>query len=76
MTIETLFGPETMKPRTIRFKIIRPVFETLVIKEEYQLPEDRHQIHLSRAGIQDIHFPPEGNQGIFLYCSSGRDQYL
>ncbi len=34
-TIETLFGPETItsKPKSIRFKVIRPVFETLTIKE-------------------------------------------
>lgn len=34
MTIDTLFGPETTKPRTIKFKVIKPVYETLNIKEE------------------------------------------
>lgn len=34
-TIETLFGPETVtpKPRSLRFKVIRPVYESLTIKE-------------------------------------------
>lgn len=35
-TIETLFGPEeiAVKPRTIKFKQIKAVYETLTIKEE------------------------------------------
>ncbi len=36
-TIETLFGPETItttKPRSIRFKTIKAVWETLTIKEQ------------------------------------------
>ncbi len=35
MTIDTIFGKETTgKPRTIRFKQIRAVFETLTVREE------------------------------------------
>jgi len=37
MTIDTLFGPEEVsqpKPRSIRFKQIKAVFETLIVKEE------------------------------------------
>ena len=36
MTIETLFGTEevTDKPRTIKFKQIKAVYETLVVKED------------------------------------------
>ncbi len=36
MTIETLFGKEetTSKPRTIKFKQIKAVYETLTVKEE------------------------------------------
>jgi len=36
MTINTLFGPEeiTTKPRSIKFKQIKAVYETLTIKEE------------------------------------------
>jgi len=36
MTIETLFGQETVtsKPRSIKFKQIKAVFETLTVKEE------------------------------------------
>ena len=36
MTIDTLFGPEevTNKPRTIKFKQIKAVFETLTVREE------------------------------------------
>ena len=36
MTIETLFGKEevTRKPRTIKFKQIKAVFETLTVREE------------------------------------------
>ena len=36
MTIDTLFGTEeiTVKPRTIRFKQIKAVYETLIIKED------------------------------------------
>ncbi len=36
MTIETLFGTEeiTSKPRTIKFKQIKAVFETLTVREE------------------------------------------
>jgi len=36
MTVDTLFGTEeiTAKPRTIRFKQIKAVYETLIIKED------------------------------------------
>ena len=36
MTIETLFGTEevTSKPRTVKFKMIKAVYETLTVKEE------------------------------------------
>ena len=36
MTIETLFGKEevTGKPRTIKFKQIKAIYETLIVKEE------------------------------------------
>jgi DNA repair protein RadC len=36
MTITTLFGPEeiTTKPRTIKFKTIKAIYETLTVKEE------------------------------------------
>ncbi len=36
MTIETLFGAETVtsKPRTIKFKQIKAVYETMTVKEE------------------------------------------
>jgi DNA repair protein RadC len=37
MTIQTLFGTEEMttrKPKSIRFKTIRPVYETLTVKDE------------------------------------------
>ncbi len=38
MTIQTLFGPEEIsQKRSYRFKVIRPVYETLIIKES--LPE-------------------------------------
>ena len=54
MTINTLFGPEEIhnKPKSIRFKVIKPVFETLTIKEcitSYLSPGTRYtspsQIH-------------------------------
>ena len=36
MTIDTLFGTEEVvnKPRTIRFKQIKAVYETLIVKED------------------------------------------
>lgn len=36
MTIETLFGTEEVasKPRTVKFKMIKAVYETLTVKEE------------------------------------------
>lgn len=36
MTITTLFGTEeiTTKPRTIRFKQIKAVYETLIVKDD------------------------------------------
>lgn len=36
MTVDTLFGPETVPSRTrsIKFRIIKPVFETLKVSEE------------------------------------------
>jgi hypothetical protein len=36
MTITTLFGPEeiTSKPRTIKFKQIRAVYEMLTVQED------------------------------------------
>lgn len=47
MTVDTLFGPETItrKPRAIRFKRIKAVYETLTIREEitnYLSPLDRY----------------------------------
>lgn len=54
MTIDTLFGPEEVstKPRTIKFKQIKAVYETLIIKEDithYLKPGTRYtspqQIH-------------------------------
>lgn len=35
MTVDTIFGTEETpdKPRSIRFKVIRPVFETMIVKE-------------------------------------------
>lgn len=35
MTIETLFGPETVaqKPKSIRFKVIKAVYETITIRD-------------------------------------------
>jgi len=47
MTIDTLFGPETItkKPRAIRFKQIKAVYETLTIREEitnYISPKERY----------------------------------
>lgn len=47
MTIDTLFGPETItkKARAIRFKQIKAVYETLTIREEitnYLSPKDRY----------------------------------
>jgi len=56
MTIETLFGPEQVpaKPRSIKFKVIKPVYETLTVKEEitnylppctrFTSPEQIHQV--------------------------------
>lgn len=47
MTVDTLFGSETItrKPRAIRFKKIKAVYETLTIREEitnYLSPLDRY----------------------------------
>jgi DNA repair protein RadC len=47
MTIDTLFGPEEIpsKPKTIRFKVIKAVYETLTIREEvtvYLSPRQRY----------------------------------
>jgi DNA repair protein RadC len=45
MTIEKLFGTETIKPRSIRFKTIKAVYETLTIKDEitnYLSPRTRY----------------------------------
>jgi DNA repair protein RadC len=56
MTVDTLFGREevTTKPRTIKFKQIKAVYETLTIKEEitnylppctrYTSPDQIHQV--------------------------------
>jgi DNA repair protein RadC len=46
MTIDTLFGPETVptKPRSIKFRVIKPVFETLKVSEDisrYLSPRER-----------------------------------
>ena len=55
MTIDTLFGPEEVatKPRMIKFKQIRAVYETLTVKEEttnYLKPNTRYT---SPSQIQD-----------------------
>jgi DNA repair protein RadC len=47
MTLQTLFGPEeiTSKPRTIKFRQIKAVYETLTVKEditEYLKPGTRY----------------------------------
>lgn len=47
MTIDTLFGPETVstKPRAMRFRQIKAVYETLTIKDEvsnYISPQERY----------------------------------
>jgi len=47
MTIQTLFGQEEVarKPRTIKFRIIKPVFETLQVQEDvtrYISPKERY----------------------------------
>lgn len=47
MTIDTLFGPETTsrKPRSIKFKQIKAIYETLTIREEitnYLPPYERY----------------------------------
>ena len=47
MTIETLFGPETIpsKPRSIKFRVIKPIFETLEVNEDitrYISPKERY----------------------------------
>lgn len=47
MTIETLFGPETVatKPRAMRFRQIKAVYETLTIRDEvssYISPQERY----------------------------------
>ena len=61
MTIDTLFGPEeiTSKPRTIKFKQIKAVFETLIVKEEttnYLKPNMRYtsasQVHDTFSFLQ------------------------
>jgi len=56
MTIQTLFGPEevTTKPRSIKFKQIKAIFETLTIQEEiaaYFPPSTRFS---SPSQIHDI----------------------
>lgn len=55
MTIDTLFGPEVIatKPRSIKFKQIKAVYETLIVKEEtsnYLKPNTRYS---SPSQIQD-----------------------
>jgi DNA repair protein RadC len=55
MTIDTLFGPEevTTKPRSIKFKQIRAVYETLTVKEtttNYLKPNTRYT---SASQVQD-----------------------
>ena len=48
MTVDTLFGPEEIaptKPRSIKFKQIKAVFETLVVNEgvgDYLKPHIRY----------------------------------
>jgi DNA repair protein RadC len=47
MTIDTLFGPEeiTSKPRTIKFKQIKAVYETITVQEDisnYLKPSQRY----------------------------------
>jgi len=56
MTVQTLFGPEeiTIKPRSIKFKTIRAIYETLTIREEiaaYFPPSTRFS---SPSQIHDI----------------------
>ena len=62
MTLDTLFGPETItaKPRSIKFKQIRAVYETLTVREEvgdYLKPNTRYtsatQIYDTFAFLQN-----------------------
>jgi DNA repair protein RadC len=56
VTIETLFGPDvvTMKCKQVKFRQIKAVFETLIVREEVQayLPPDRR--YTSPAQISEI----------------------
>ena len=55
MTIDTLFGPETIttKPRSIKFKQIKAVYETLTVKEETTNYLKPHMRYTSASQVHD-----------------------
>ena len=54
-TIDTLFGPETIitKPRSIKFKQIKAVYETLTVKEETTNYLKPHMRYTSASQVHD-----------------------
>jgi DNA repair protein RadC len=68
MTIETLFGPEqvTTKPRSIKFKQIKAVYETVTIKEGIEKFLPRCTIFTSPAQIfETFSFWRQETKGFF-----------
>ena len=55
MTIDTLFGPEiiTTKPRSIKFKQIKAVYETLTVREEIGNYLKPHMRYTSASQVHD-----------------------
>jgi hypothetical protein len=47
MTIQTLFGQETITqpPKPIKFKVIKPVYETLTVRDEVSCYFGKDKVH-------------------------------
>ncbi len=69
MTIETLFGKEetASKPRSIKFRQIKAVYETLTVREDIvRLLENWIEIHLSSQVSDTFQFLMKETKEIFI----------
>ena len=70
MTIDTLFGPEivTTKPRSIKFKQIKAVYETLTVKEETSNYLRPHMRYTSASQVHETFSFLQGETKEYFIC--------
>lgn len=80
ITIETLFGPEvvTARPKAIKFRVIKAVYETLKVKEEVQayLPPDRRYTSPEQVSSLFSFLTRETKEYFFCLHLDGKNKIL